>query len=161
MAELIQTVSIDDVIADIGAEVREQITRIRSGIVRDEQGYFEQVRQRMPALTGNAASAVSFRIEEGAAEIAIITEQADSGVSGESIPVYMPQGILGVPPHTSFHFKSEEAKAIEKVGRVVINPSAAQDPWRQAALDLGHTNFRREGINPTRIFSDPPNLSDL
>lgn len=161
MAELIETISIDDVIADIGNEVREQIARIRNGVVRDEQGYFEQVRQRMPALTGNAASAVSFRIEEGTHEIAIITEQADSGVSGEAIGVYMPDGILGVTPHTGFHFESEQRKARNLVGHVVINPSAAQDPWRQAALDLGHSNFRREGHNPTRIFSDPPNLSDL
>jgi len=161
VAELIEIVSLDEVLDDIGDEVRGQIARLQSRIVLDEQGYFEQVRQRMPALTGNAVSAVSLRIEEGATRIAIVTEQADSGVSGDDIARYMPQGILGVPPHTSSHFKSEEHKALRRVGHVVLNPSAAQDPWRQAALDLGHTDFRREGLNPTRISSDPPDLSDL
>jgi len=161
MAELIEVTDISDVIEDIGQEVREQIQRIGGQIIRDEQGYFEQVRQRMPALTGNAVSAVSFQVNEGPKHIEIITRQEDRGISGDDISGYMPEGILKVPPHTASHSRLEETVAIGKVGRVVINPSAAQDPWRQAAVDLGHTNFRREGLNPTRIFSDPPNLEDL
>jgi hypothetical protein len=161
MAELIELTDISDVIEDIGQELREQIQRIGGQIIRDEQGYFEQVRQRMPALTGNAVSAVHFLVNESPKRIEIITRQEDIGVSGDGIAGYMPQGILTTSPHTGDHSSLEKSVAIKKVGRVVVNPSAAQDPWLQASLDLGHTNFQREGLHPTRISSDPPNLDDL
>jgi hypothetical protein len=152
---------LDAVIEDIGAEIREQIRHLNHQIIRDEQSYFEQVRQRMPALTGNAVSAVNFSIQEGQNQIVIVTRQEDSGASGDQIGGYMPEGILKVSPHTSGHSDFEKRVAMKKVGRIVINPSAAQDPWRQAAIDLGHTNFRREGTNPTLISSDPPNIADF
>jgi len=154
-------VNVDEFIEDIGQELRDQISRFQHRLARDSHGYFEQVRQRMPALTGNAVSAVRFSINDEPSKTEFVIVQEDTGISGDPIAGYMPEGILKVSPHTSDHSDFEKAVAISKVGRVVINPSAAQDPWRQAALDLGHTDFQRQGVNPTRISSIPPNLEDL
>lgn len=150
---------LDAILEDIGAEMRARIARIQHRLVDYERAYFEQVRQRMPALTGNAVSAVSFRLTEGTTQITVVTEQADSGASGDQIGGYMPQGILSTPPHTSGHSAREMRKAVATVGRVVINPSATQDPWLQAAIDLGFTNFQRRGLHPTIITFDIPQLS--
>lgn len=150
---------LDDILTDIGNEMRARIARIRHRLVDYERAYFEQVRQRMPALTGNAVSAVSFSLAEGTNQITITIRQAESGATGEQINPYMPQGILGKSPHTSGHSVREIRKASAIAGRVVINPSAAQDPWLQAALDLGFTNFQRHGSQPTIITFDIPQLS--
>src|SRR5574337_976385 len=126
MAEIreVNLLDLGDVLEALTQEVQQEVQRLNHEVVNDCVAYFEAVRQRMPALTGNAASAVTFTVSEAQDSVEVVIAQEQYGLSGDDLTRYMPAGILTRDPHTGAHSRLEATVAMAKVGHVIVNPNA-------------------------------------